>query len=229
MRTLLALCPVVLVAQGWAQQAIFNVPNGDILQKGQIYVELDMSLRPNKPQLSSFVPRIVFATDGKIEVGLNVNGNVQPGPDHTTLSPTVKWKVCENKERGWALLLGDDLYFPVRNRTYDVGNYVYSAITKTWPSKTRVAAGAYHFTPGVVAPTGNRAGGQFSIEQTVHPKTVLAADWYTGRHSLGYFTPGLILYPTAKLTLYTAYSIGNDLAPGNHFFLVEIAYTFARH
>ena len=79
----------------------------------------------------------------------------------------------------------------------------------------------------VFAAKAVRGGGQFGIEQTVNSKVTLAADWFTGRHANGYFTPGMIYKPHPKVTTYWSYSIGNDKAvAGNHYFLFEVGYNF---
>ena len=214
-----------------AQQTIFNVPTTDVLDKGKVYAELDASFRPNDSQalghFSSFVPRVVVGAGGRTEVGLNVTGNVQPGPDSTTLVPTVKHKFYDGKDNGFAIVGGDHLFLPVRNRAYNVGNYVYLEFSKTFKGAgTRVTAGGYDFTRSVVA-ASNRAGGQFGFEQPVSKTVTLAADYFTGKHSAGYFTPGVIFKVGKKMTGYAAYSIGNQNASrGNHFFLLELGYNF---
>ncbi len=72
-----------------AHQTIFNVASTDALDRGKVYYgELDVTWKPVEPRLSSFVPRVVVGTGGKVEIGLNVAGNVQPGTDATALSPT---------------------------------------------------------------------------------------------------------------------------------------------
>ncbi|HEV7398163.1 MAG TPA: hypothetical protein VGN86_16745, partial [Pyrinomonadaceae bacterium] len=74
-----------LTAMVQAQQTIFNVPTTDVLDKGKVYGELDASLKPTDgaavPSFSSFVPRVVVGAGGRVEIGLNVTGNIQPGPD----------------------------------------------------------------------------------------------------------------------------------------------------
>lgn len=85
-----------------------------------------------------------------------------------------------------------------------------------------MSAGPYLFTKDVVS-SATRGGGQFIIEQPLSSTVVLAADWYTGGHTAGYLTPGVIWKPHRKITLYTAYSVGNtNLEDGNHFFLIEL-------
>jgi len=213
-----------------AQQTIFNVPTTDVLDRGKVYFELDVSAKPNDSaavsRFSSFVPRLVAGAGNRVEVGLNITGNIQPGADSTTLVPTIKWKPYQGKDNGVAIVIGDNISIPVRNRGYNAGNYVYAEISKTFTSGTRVTAGGYDFTRNVVAPA-NRAGGQFGLEQPLNKKVSFGADWYTGKHGAGYFTPGLIFKVGSKVTGYAGYSIGNqNLSQGNHFFLLEFGYNF---
>lgn len=213
-----------------AQQTIFNVPTSDILDKGKVYVELDAAFKFNNQnavrRFSSFVPRIVIGAGNKIEIGLNVTGNIQPGADSTTLVPTAKVKFYENKKKNTAIFGGSHLFVPVRNRAYKVGNYSYLATSKTI-KKTRLTAGAFVASKNVFAPKAVRGGGQFGFEQTLNSKVALAADWITGKHASGYFTPGVIYKPHPQVTTYFSYSIGNaDAKKGNHFFLFELGYNF---
>ena len=230
----LALFILVMTAlsmTGHAQQTVFNVPTTDVLDKGKVYFELDMSAKPNDStalnKFSSFVPRLVVGAGGKVEVGVNILGNVQPGPDSTTIAPSAKWKVYDGGDNGWAMVLGDNLYFPVRNKGYDAGTYAYTTIQKTLNKSTRVGFGGYFFSKNVVAANANRAGGQFTIEQPLKKKVTLAADWFTGKHGAGYFTPGVVFKVGSKVTGYASYSIGNQNASrGNHYFLLEFGYNF---
>lgn len=213
------------------QQTVFNVPTTDVLDKSKVYFELDISAKPNDSdalnKFSSFVPRLVVGAGNRVEVGLNILGNVQPGPDSTTLAPAVKWKVYDGGDNGWAFAVGDNVFIPVRNKSYDVGTYAYTMVQKTFKTKTRVGFGGYFFSKNVVAPNANRAGGQFTFEQPVTDKFGLAADWFTGKHASGYFTSGGYYKLTKKLTGYAAYSVGNaNATKGNHFFYFELGYNF---
>jgi hypothetical protein len=232
-RTIFVACGALLFAMFsavHAQQTIFNVPTTDVLDRGKVYAELDVSFKPTDSafvnKFSSFVPRVVVGAGSRMEFGLNVTGNIQPGPDTTTLVPAIKWKPYQGKTNGVAIAVGDHLFLPVRHRAYNAGNYVYAEISKTFKSGTRLTAGGYDFTRNVVA-TANRAGGQFGFEQPLNKKLTFAADWFTGKHSAGYFTPGLVFKVGPKITGYAGYSIGNqNPAKGNHFFLLEVGYNF---
>jgi hypothetical protein len=219
---------VLLGAQANGQQTIFNVPTPDVLDRGKVYVELDASFKANRQdalgKFTSFVPRIVVGVGNKIEVGLNVTGNIQPGADSTTFVPTIKWKLYERETL--SLFAGTNLYIPVHNRSYNLGSYSYAAVSRSI-GKSRLTAGGFVASKNVVAPNAVRGGGQFGFEQTINNKFTVAADWITGRHASGYFTPGVIYKPHPKVTTYWSYSIGNDkTAAGNHFFLFEFGYNF---
>jgi len=214
------------LAQG--QQTIFNVPTTDVLDRGKVYVELDAGLKPTDgnevSKFSSFVPRVMVGVGDRIEIGLNVTGNIQPGPDSTTLVPTIKWNPYQGKDNGWSFVVGNHLFLPFHNRTYSAGNYVYAEMSKSFDSGTRITLGGFDFTNNVVAPA-NRAGGQFGFEHSVSKQFTFAADWLTGKHSSGYFTPGVIFKIGPVVTGYASYSIGNtNAANGNHFFLLELGY-----
>jgi hypothetical protein len=239
MKTHIKYLPAILIllvgvgVNAQAQQTVFNVPSADVLDKGKVYGELDLTFKPNQDpdnviqRFSSFVPRIVIGTGGRVEVGVNITGNIQPGDDATTLVPAIKYKAYDGGGNGWAFIIGDNLFVPVRNKSYDAGNYAYAQFARTFPSKTRITFGGYHFSDNVVAANAQKGGGQFAIEQPVNDKFSIAADCYTGNHSAGYFTPGFSFKPHPKVTGYIGYSIGNNnVKRGNHFFYTAVGINF---
>jgi hypothetical protein len=213
------------------QQTVFNVPTTDVLERGKVYFELDISAKPNNAdalnEFSSFVPRIVMGTGSRVEVGLNIAGNVQPGADTTTLVPTIKWKAYDGGDNGWAIALGNHVYIPVHRKSYKLGNHSYLMVQKTLKTKTRIGFGAGVFTRDVVAVNAVRGVGQLTFEQPITARLTVASDWYTGNHASGYWTSGGIFKVANKLTLYAGYSVGNSSTTnGNHFFLLEWGYNF---
>jgi hypothetical protein len=215
----------LLSASALSQETIFNVPSGDILDKGKVYGEFDFSYLWDT-SAGTYTPRVVAGIGHRVEVGINLNGITSPGPSQTTPTPTIKWKAYDGGKNGWAFMLGDDVFIPAQNRAYDAGNYIYAEFTKTLRTQTRLTFGAFDFSANVVA-TGNKAGGQFGIEQPVSKRVTLAADWFTGHHGAGYFTPGAAVKLTSKATAYLAYEIGNTGASqGNRLLLVELGWNF---
>jgi hypothetical protein len=223
------LCGFAFAAQ--AQQTVFNVPTTDVLDQGKVYFELDLSVKPNNSaalnKFSSFVPRVVFGAGHHIEVGLNITGNVQPGADSTTLVPTFKWRIYDGGDNGWDVVVGEHLLIPVHNKGYNAGNHNYVMVQKTFATKTRLGFGGGMFTQDVVAPNAVRGAGQFTFEQSITNKLIIASDWYSGKHANGYWTSGGYYKVTKKITGYAAYSVGNANASiGNHFLLFEFGYNF---
>ena len=217
----------------FAQQTIVNVPSSDVLGKDEFYLEFDATFKfdkdPNNSvnKFSSFIPRVVAGAGKNIEVGLNLTGNIQPGSDATVIMPTVKAKFFDKK--GWSIVGGDHVYIPVRNRTYNIGNYAYLQVSKSFKTNTRLTFGAYHTSKNVFAPKAQRAGGQFGFEQTINSKFSVGADWITGKHSAGYFTPVLTIKPVARTSIYLGYSIGNSgVTSGNHFFYAAVGFSLSR-
>ncbi len=111
------------------------------------------------PAFSSFVPRIVIGIGGRVEVGLNLSGNINPGPDSTTLVPTIKYKAYDDGNNGWAIVVGDHLFIPVRNNSYNLGNYVYAQASKTFKDKTRLTFGGYHLATTLLRQAPNERAG----------------------------------------------------------------------
>jgi hypothetical protein len=211
-----------------AQQTIFSIPSSDVLDRGKVSVEFAAAFKANDEEalhkFSSFVPRLIVGLGKNVEIGFALIGNVQPGPDATTLAPGIKWKFYE--KRDLSLYAGANFYIPVKHRAYDAGSTTYVGVSKSI-GKARFTGGGFVSTRNVFAPHAIRGGGLFGFEYTVNEKIGFAADWINGRHAFGFFTSGLIYKPHPKVSTNFAYSIGNrNRVRGNHFFIVEMAYSF---
>ena len=216
---------IALTSSVAAQETVFNVPSGDVLDRGKVYGEFDYTYRYSD-SLQTFTPRVVVGVGKRIEIGLNINGVATHVASQTTITSTVKWKAYDGGENGWSFHVGDNLFIPVQNRTYDAGTWVYAEFVKSWKTKTRATFGGYYTSRNVFAPF-QRAGGQFAIEQTLTKGVALAADWFTGSSSVGYVTPGLIVKLSPKLTWYVTYQLGNTgIASGNHQVLTELGWNW---
>ena len=213
-----------LSAPGITQETVYNVPSGDILDRGKVYGELDVTYM-HSIDLATFTPRVVAGVGDHMEVGVNFNGQTTSN-SQLVVTPTIKWKAYDGGKNGWAFLVGDEVFLPAYRRRYDACNYFYAEFTKSWNTCARATFGAYHFTSDVVS-SGQKAGGQFAFEQPLNKRISAAVDWYTGSQALGYVTPGIVVKVTPKLTWYGTYQIGNSAAStGNHQFLTEIGWNF---
>jgi len=86
------LLMTVLTIKAGAQQTVFNVPTTDVLNKGKVYFELDVSAKPNDStavnRFSSFVPRLVVGAGHRIEAGVNLR-LIQQYLGHSSLQATM--------------------------------------------------------------------------------------------------------------------------------------------
>jgi len=222
---LLSLGALIISGSVAAQETVFNVPSGDVLERGKIYSEVDVTYRPSD-SLKTFTPRTVVGLGGRVEVGLNINGIATPVASQTTITPSIKWKAWDGGNGGWSFLVGDNLFIPVQNKTYDAGTWAYAEFVKSWKTNTRATFGGYYASRNVFAPF-QRAGGQFAIEQTLTKRVTVAADWFTGNSGVGYVTPGMIVKVTPNLSWYITYQLGNSgITGGNHQVLTEIGWNW---
>src|SRR5204862_5517360 len=84
---------------------------------------------------------------------------------------------------------------------------------KTGSYGPRFTGGPYGIVQGdlkSVGFLGRKAGVILGYEQPIHPKASIVADWYSGKNSVGYFTPGISITLPSNSLLNIGYSFGND-------------------
>jgi hypothetical protein len=211
------------VSAAQAQQTIFNVPSGDIMEAGKTYFEWDATVGDTAAS-ASFTPRTVRGIGHNIEVGLNVPSADLPNAGTLAVVPTVKWKFYDNASHTFDLFAGNDVYLPIKRRTYGIGDSFYVEAAKSLKAGTRVTAGVYDFSARVMD-HANRAGVVAALEQTISPRLGMAVDWYSGNNSMGFVTPGTSFKATSTVTIIAAYQVGNhDLMQGNHSLLLVVGW-----
>ena len=234
-RLLMTISVVLLVLcarPAMSQTTIFTVPTADTVAKGDVYIEVAyLPQNPNShgvDKLDVVIPRIVVGIGGNMEVG--ANGPIERSTFTTIplinrpafqavrsdafLEPNMKWKFVSNSSLGLAASVGGKLTMPVReNAVDDMHALFYSNISR------RVVVGAYgpRFTigPYAVIPgrsywEGTKAGAIVGLEQPIHPRASLVADWFSGKNDLGAFTPGVSFALPASSSLKVGYRFGND-------------------
>jgi len=211
--------------------AQFNVLATETLAEGETYLEFGALFKPNNQgenrRFTSFLPRVAYGVTRDFEVGVTMLGNVQPGSDATTISPMFKYRLYRNEKHGVTVAVGDNVFIPVRNKTFNFGNPLYVQATKTFSKTgTSITTGSYWFTKNVVAENASRAGGMFGVEQPINDRFGAAADWITGKHDAGYATVGFYFRPTKRSISYVGYSIGNaGFKQGNHYVFANIGFS----
>jgi len=208
-----------------AQQTIFNVPSADVLDPGKVYAEVDELFRPTDPSFSSTTIRGVVGVLPGMEAGVNFGGFNSPGGIVPTANVAVKIQPVHSG--GFTLTTGGYGLFYLRGS--EDGNpsgmgYGFGSYRIAGP-ETRVSVGGWYSSAGYAKPTST-GGALLSFEQPLPwvKGLTLAADWYSGVNSIGYFSPGFT-YAFGQWTAYAAYSIKNGNSKGNGG-LIELGYSF---
>ena len=214
-----------LTASALAQQTVFNVPSADVLDPGKVYAEVDELFRPTDPKFSSTTIRGVVGVVPHMEAGVNFGGFNSPGGIVPTANVAVKIQPVHSG--GFTLTTGGYGLFYLKGS--EDGNpsgmgYGFASYRIAGP-ETRISAGGWYSSAGFAKPTST-GGALLSFEQPLPwvKGLTLAADWYSGVNSIGYFSPGFT-YAFGQWTAYAAYSIKNGDSKGNGG-LIELGYSF---
>lgn len=218
----LTLLFVISCAQtAMAQSTIFNIPSTDTVAPKKVYTEFDYLA--NLPKMDSgmfqwFVPRVVVGIAPNVEAGANFLIAHVPGATNTYFQPNIKWKFAQSEMKGLAGSGGLIWYTPMNNRDgVDSYGLVYGSFSKKFMGAygTRITMGPYGIVGADDNYIGTKAGAIIGLEQPIHAKATIVADWFSGVSGFGYFTPGISISLPHSSLFNVGYSIGNDSYDGN--------------
>lgn len=214
-----------------AQTSLLNIPTTDVMSDGQIYVEADFDTHPGSYQrggYQAFGGMVVYGARKRMEIGLNAYfTKTGEGVSPLELQPNAKWQIYNNEEKGIAAAAGTIFYIPASRRAFrDAVGSVYATASKKMDGSysPRFTVGGYALI-GRKEMTGGRTGFLFGIEQPLHRKVSLIADWNSGKNRLGYSAAGLGFTLSKKSSLYAGYYFGNQ-GRGNNSLGIYYGYIF---
>jgi hypothetical protein len=225
----LTLAAIFAIGQtALSQSTIFNIPTTDAVSKGKIYLEMDYLAQIPKlgdlpddgqasPRLQTFVPRGVAGLGANVEAGANVSVVHVGNLTNVFFQPNLKWNFLHNS-KGLAASAGGVLYTPINNRKgASTFGLIYGNLSQKINHKygPRITAGPYGVVGNSNGFAGPKAGVLAGYEQPVHAKISLVSDWFSGKNSFGYLTPGISMALPANGVFNLGYSIGNDSYHGN--------------
>lgn len=240
-RIALAFAAFVGFAQAaMAQSTIFNIPTTDTVSQKKGYFEFDYLLQApatdGAGRTQVYAPRFIFGAAPNLEVGVNVFNYRSGDPSSTNsyFQPNAKYKFFANDDKGLAASAGIIWYTPINNRDgQDSYGLIYGNFSKKVKSGDygpRITFGPYGIVGAEDSYFGTKAGAIVGIEQPVHSKVSIVADWFSGVSGFGYFTPGVSITLPRNGLLNAGYSLGNDSYddPGNNnrYFFVYYGITF---
>jgi len=203
----IALVGWAFAAPAVAQQTLFNVPSADVLAAGNLYLEEDNLWRPGRREETFFALRAVVGVGSAIEAGVNLGGLVAEGRSVPAAILAVKWQSLHNKL--WSFTTGVHGQFFLRGSADgSPSGHAYAHTAWTPLDGTRVTAGIWYASSGY-ADTGVTKGVLAGFEQHLGSTLVVQADWFSGKNSLGYFTPGFA-WTIGEWVVYAGYSFKNS-------------------
>jgi hypothetical protein len=216
----------LLAGSAMAQSTIFNIPSTDTVDKGKGYFEFDFlpqaTVQDGFSRIFIYNPRFIAGLPHDVEVGVNFpiyhsSDFVDPS-SFVYIQPNIKWKFFKNDAMGLAASAGAVVNVPLNSRDGQLSwAYIYGNISKKIMAAkgARVTAGPYGVIakqddPVKVGFLGTRGGILLGYEQPLGGPVSFVADWFSGKNSIGYFTPGISVTLPHSGLLNIGYSWGND-------------------
>ena len=215
---------VLCAGSAMAQSTLFNIPSTDTVAKSKVYFEFDVLPQAPGPdegfgdKITVYNPRVIVGLANNVEVGLNFP-IYHAASNFGYIQPNIKWKFYNSDASGLAAAAGVVVNTPLNNRDGQATwSYVYGNISKKIMAAkgARVTAGPYGVVAnadpasGPVSFIGPRGGVLLGYEQPLGGNVSFVADWFSGKNSLGYFTPGVSFTLPHSGLLNIGYSFGND-------------------
>lgn len=215
-RLVLTILVSILVADANAQSRLFNIPTADTLAKGEKYVEADFDAHLDSYRnggWQSFGVLGVYGLNDRVEIGLNAYTlKTADGFEAVELQPNFKVKAYENGSLGLTVSTGAIGYFSLNDRfrkDATVSAYVIAGKSFKGDWTPKLTAGAYQLL-GATPDSSDSRGFLLGVEQPVHERVSLIADWNTGKNRFGYAAAGIGITLTERSYLYSAYYFGNE-------------------
>ena len=198
-----------------AQQTIFNVPSADLVDKGMIFFQHQSTFSGSFGQFDN---NFVYGLGKHSEIDLTIYDVGTRSVNSPLIAFGFKSVFPLHKRSETKFTIGH--LIPVSVLGHGVGGYSYSHLSTVLPKiKTRITTGiAIGTTTIFERDTVSFIAG---IEQPITKKFGFAADWYSGKHSNGFFIPGFYYYVKPKTIISGGYRLRNNKTNGGNGFILE--------
>lgn len=199
----------------FSQQNLFNVPTGDVVEKGKFFFQEQFNFNDAAQSSSTFD----YGVAEKFEIGLNLlNINVakftkeEVSEENALATVNVLYRAFDNGP--WALSIGTQagaVALGPDQRHMASFNYFVNHL-KTPDEKFSFIVGGYWANAAFLT-WHNQAGAMLGTEiKIVKDKLDFNAEWISGNHGLSGFIPGLVFYPIVDVALSLGVRIPNAQA-----------------
>ena len=214
-----------------AQSTIFNAPSTDVQEDGRKYLELDFIGHFDKYEKGGFQTygwRGTYGIGKKVEVGANLfythdGSNSVP----FSASPNAKWQFYASEKKKIAASTGVIASVPLNRAAGSRPSaLIYTNVSKEIPGTNglRTTLGGYRFF-GTEESEETKNGVFIGIEQPISKRISFTGDWFSGKNSIGYATPGFSVVLSNNQIFGIGYNIGNS-GRGNNSLTTYYGLTF---
>ncbi len=211
-----------------AQQTIFNVPSADITAQKGVYLEHESQFRAwGDGRYWYGTDYLAVGAGFHTEIDMTLYNTTVPASGNRTLGVGFKAgiPVTKTDPNSLQVTVGYQQLFSLDHQ--GIGYWAYSHLSGTFrKTNTRLTLGTSTGTKQLFGINTTHVIAGF--EQPLSRRVSLLADWYSGRHGLGYATAGAsIALSKTPLTIYVGYQVPNHEAlAGKQGLTLEIGGSF---
>jgi hypothetical protein len=219
--SILILAAFFVEARG--QQAIINMPSADITPRGQVFLMHETQVRGWEPGRYWYGTNFMTYGVGKnTELALTTYNHGGPRTPNAAVGLGFKTGIPLFRkslaEREVQLTVGNMMILSTTGR--GIGNFSYGHGSLRLPrTGTRVTAGISGGTDELFKKDTVHFIG--AVEHKLNKRWMVTAEWFSGRHDFGFFTPGVLFHPTPETVFVVGYKIPNHRSNGKAGFVVE--------
>lgn len=223
-RILLSLFLTSAALTAFAQQNLFNIPNGDITPKNQVFYQHQLNLYRDKFESKG---HFVYGLGRNWDAGVNLvgkgayftpewrilhNDSRQNGALFPVLMLTLQkqWKLGKRTYLNLGTQTGVNLSRRIERKQLNYFNY--GMINQHFGSGRRILVGGYLSNPMFVG-EGNRGGLLVGYEWKLTEKWYLMGDWLSGRNDTGVGVFGFMYWPTSRVQFCAGALVPNPDTP----------------
>lgn len=228
-----AILVVLISISGWCQQNLFNIPSGDITERGKVFYQHQFNLYQHKIESKG---HFVYGLGNGWDAGVNLvgkgayftedwrlayNSNGSNGSVYPNLMGTLQkqFKLAPRLNFNFGTQIGYNLSNRLENKK--LNNFNYAIFTYHIGKGSRVVAGAYHGNRMFLG-TGNDTGMLFGYEMKLNKRWYLMGDWVSGRNNEGVAVIGGMYNLSRRVQLCAGWLLPNTNTPKPQGIVLEI-------
>lgn len=226
MKKLLFLFAFLISFAASAQQAIFNVPSADILEKDKNFLQHESQFRSKDPdKFWNATNYFGHGIGNNIELDVTQFNLSTPASNNVAIGIGGKTALFFDENDPYKIKTIVGFMLPISLQNQGVGHWFYASESIFLPqTNTRFTAGFSSSSKQIFGKNVNAF--MAGIEQKISDDFSLIGDWYSGHRAAGLAALGFSYALPKDFTFYGGYQITNSKQNGRNSVVIEIAKYF---